>query len=89
MIAAKGDRRPCIVGGCSGEMQYGRRSDQERGAEHSAGTARDDRRGWVCSQSTEHFTVDQTASVRAGSADEARIRSDNAADNARMDSDAG
>ena len=65
MSAAKGDRRPCVIGGCSGEMQYGRRSDQERGAADVAGTSRDDRRGWVCSQSVDHFTGDLAAAERA------------------------
>ena len=53
MTAARGDRRASIVGGCSREMQYGRRSDQERRAEHGAGTARDDPRGWICSESAD------------------------------------
>jgi hypothetical protein len=89
MIAARGDRRPCIVRSCSGEMQFGRRSDQERGAPHGGGTGRDDPQGWLCSQSPEHFAVDHTAFVRAGSADDARVRLDSAADNARMDSNVG
>ena len=63
MTAARGDRRPCVVGSCSGEMQYGRRSDQERRAEHEAGTARDDPRGWICSQSADHFSVESAAAV--------------------------
>lgn len=69
MTAARGDRRACIVGRCSGEMQYGRRSDQERHAEHGAGTARDDPRGWICSQSADHFTVGGAAAVGGRSAD--------------------
>jgi hypothetical protein len=63
MTAARGDRRPCVVGGCSGEMQYGRRSDQQRGV--SAGAPRDDREGWICSQSPDHFTGDLAAAERA------------------------
>jgi hypothetical protein len=45
-------------------MQYGRRSDQDDGGEHRAGTARDDRRGWICSHSPDHFTVDGAVAVR-------------------------
>jgi hypothetical protein len=47
-------------------MQYGRRSDQAP-ADGAGGTRRDDERGWVCSQSPEHFTLD-TAVARVTAA---------------------
>jgi len=61
LTAARGDRRPCIVGDCPGEMRYGRRSDQEPDADGGAGTGRDDSQGWVCERSLAHFTPDEAA----------------------------
>ena len=72
MSAARGDRRPCIVAGCSGEMQYGRRSDQERGAEDRAGTPRGDQRGWVCSRLSDHFTVEDNRPTSSALSDSAQ-----------------
>jgi hypothetical protein len=69
MSAARGDRRPCSVLACTGEMQYRRRSDQEPDAAAARGTRRDDELGWVCSQSPEHFTLDGASAAMARLAD--------------------
>ena len=61
MSAARGDRRPCLVEGCSGEMQYGRPSDRERGAAPSATGPRDDDQRWICEVSAAHFASDLAA----------------------------
>lgn len=67
MSAARGDRRPCHVKACAGEMRYGRRSDQEQGTGAIRGSRRGEQRGWVCSRSTGHFTIDGSA-ARASAA---------------------
>jgi len=69
MTAARGDRRPCRVEACPGEMQYGRRSDHEHGTAALRGSRRDDPLGWVCSETPEHFTSDSAAAIAAASAD--------------------
>ncbi len=72
MSAARGDRRPCLFEGCSGEMQYGRRSDQDGEAAHAPGAPRDEREGWLCSQSVEHFIGSLSAAERASLSDHRR-----------------
>jgi hypothetical protein len=61
MSAARGDRRPCLVEGCPGEMQYGRPSEREQAAAPSAAGPRDDDLRWICEESAAHFASDLAA----------------------------
>ena len=57
MIPARGDRKPCTVAGCTGTMQFGRRTagpSPLSGAQAPAalGSAAE---GWNCSIEPKHF----------------------------------
>jgi hypothetical protein len=57
MIPARGDRKPCTVAGCTGMMQFGRRTSVQSplsGAQPPAalGSAPE---GWNCSIEAQHF----------------------------------
>jgi hypothetical protein len=53
MSSARGDRKPCTHAECPGTMQFGR---EPRTTASSLITA-DGERGWVCSETPEHFQL--------------------------------
>ena len=63
MTAARGDRKPCVQGLCTGTMQFGRSSTNNDGREGGplgsvrvAASAEDpDPMGWICSRNAEHY----------------------------------
>ena len=46
---ARGDTRPCMRAGCSGQMQYGREPIR------IGGTVSTDMHGWACAADATHF----------------------------------
>jgi hypothetical protein len=57
MIPARGDRKPCTVAGCTGMMQFGRRTvgpSPLSGAQPPAALA-SAAEGWNCSIEPQHF----------------------------------
>jgi hypothetical protein len=66
------DPRPCVVPSCSGEMRFGRWSDQDEAAASSPDReSTHDPDGWVCSASTQHFRFDAPWERSSGSGTDA------------------
>ena len=57
MASARGDRKPCTHGECSGTMQFGRQPELQVSSAMPRGE-----RGWACSENESHF---QLAAERA------------------------
>jgi len=52
MASARGDRKPCTHGECSGTMQFGREPQL-----HVSPAMADGKHGWVCGEDPAHFQL--------------------------------